>query len=271
MPIKKTTIWKDAVISWKHPNSWFPIMDTWLKDFIDIESIDCITPNQIEEASGLEKFEMLIKNNYTGIDDIIDLLATDIQYAFVRAYHGCRTESITQYIENGIIPLTNNEINKRVKTVLSLADLSGSVNIDHSELPIYYDSQRIYTALDDRHLCQYAGQYLVYGSEYLIAVFKDHKDLLKKIGIPTIIKLDIPLRIVCPGELNQLIKAMFKEWLFIKILASETPMIDFSITIQKKLDPSYIVGHYHPNEIFDPYLKKNYRPNKTECSHCAII
>jgi hypothetical protein len=56
---------------------------------------------------------------------------------------------------------------------------------------------KLYVALDDRHLLNYCGHYMIYGSEHVGAIAasltrkyrRDYGSALKRIGIPTLLRI----------------------------------------------------------------------------------
>lgn len=75
-----------------------------------------------------------------------------------------------------------------------------------------------------------------------------------KIGIPTIFICDIPIERISSSDLNELSGTMI-EAIFESIVNNQ--MIpkskDFTITMEEAVEPEYIVGHYHPEEIPNPH------------------
>jgi hypothetical protein len=87
---------------------------------------------------------------------------------------------------------------------------------------------RVYFEASGAHPIDYCGHYLLYGSEYAVAIlrsiscFPDYAQLLKQQGRPTLLTCDVPI-----------------EWLSERVLEELAASL-VSVYYKKKLDPEYV-------------------------------
>lgn len=187
-------------------------------------------------------------------------------YTKIRAFHACRPESIDEYYKNGIIPLDIVEWHAKA---INLFFNSKSSEVSKSQIEAIIKGVKtetregnVHLGLDDKFLIKYCGHYLIYGSEYLMAIAvklghavkKDLTRVLRNIGIPTIFVCDIPFFKISNCEILELSGTLL-EYLFESIL-SGTPIpssLDFTITLNDVVESEYIISHYNPKEIPNPH------------------
>jgi hypothetical protein len=121
---------------------------------------------------------------------------------------------------------------------------------------------KVHLGLDDKFLINYCGHYLIYGSEYLMAIAvhlghavgRDLTGVLRKIGTPTIFVCDIPVSKVSYSEILELSGTLLAD-LFKSILSvnPRPSSLDFTMTLNDIVGPECIISHYHPKEIPNPH------------------
>lgn len=179
-------------------------------------------------------------------------------YDYVRSYHGARPVDMQSYYETGLRPADDYELIRYAKSIYC-GDASLGVSEDEVDIVArnlkYSNSGRLFLALDDRALIERAGHYLIYGSEYVMALgielagerADDVQRILKSAGIPTMFVLNTPTARMTDSDLSQL------AW-FIGTNQSTTTgpeIIDFTIELDCALPPECVLSHYHPTEVPD--------------------
>jgi hypothetical protein len=96
-------------------------------------------------------------------------------------------------------------------------------------------------------------------------------EALRANGIPTILIIDLPLRLLDGDERRKLLsEEIFASWIWDYLLdCQETPLGYWCPIIRRKIPPAAIVGHYHPPILEDPYYRLIKRSGwPTTCEHC---
>jgi hypothetical protein len=122
----------------------------------------------------------------------------------------------------------------------------------------------VYLALDERHLLERCGHYLVYGSEALAGVAAQlHRHLgwnvqvlLLQTGTPTIFAFDVPCSALSAEDLDELARNIVGELEYPP--DGEPSMKDFTVAPRRRLPPSLIVRHYSVCRVHDPVLRREY-------------
>lgn len=162
------------------------------------------------------------------------------------------------YYESGLRPADDYELIRYAKSVFcgdgGLDVSEDAVDIAASNMR-YSNSGRLFLALDDRALIEWAGHYLIYGSEFVMSLGMelageragDVQRILKSAGTPTMFVLNAPTAQMTDSDLSQL------AW-YISTNQSTTAspeIIDFTIELDCVLPPACVLSHYHPTEVPD--------------------
>lgn len=215
------------IFDWKDKNTW-PI--NWRHGFID-------------EDSDLEWLVELFLSEYDAI----------------RTYHSCRPINIDSYYEYGLLVANYKDLKDHlINNVLGALE----INVDNEHIHAAVErlgnthNNSLFLAVDDRHLLEYCGHYLIYGSEYISALIADIQKRsgqvslndLKKIGSPSMIEVNLPLERISGNDLEQFVRQVNN------LIDDECECIqyDYTFEIYQPLPPDFIVGHYHPGTINDP-------------------
>lgn len=181
------------------------------------------------------------------IDDGYDIDFYEEGYTHLRAFHACRPLRISDYLNNGIIPISYES---------ALRDVKDRVVCDYvSEKEAILEYEEEWSEFDDMHkrvwvqmnkdlLLDTASHYLIYGSEFInvLAMNLGCRSRLRQIGIPTIFYCDIPMEDLTLVTLDG-IQDCFKK--------GYTRDIGFSVS---KVLPKNIVDYEHPTKrLNDPY------------------
>lgn len=119
------------------------------------------------------------------------------------------------------------------------------------------DHGRLFMVLDERELLRYAGHYLVYGSERLIAIAvalgrgsTTYRDHLRCRGVPTLIEAEVPISKLPAPAIDDLARRIAQ----IPAVRRRQPQppLDFTFTLRLPIEPHEIVHITHPKEIPDP-------------------
>ena len=196
----------------------------------------------------------------------------------IHVYHACRPIDPSTYYRDGLKIPVQEELLKQAIDIFSNGQFQEISEDDvilaesKMEKP---KNHRVYFALDDRHLEEYCGHYLIYGSEYISGIAAilsgfygpDYSQDLKKIGIPTIFEVHLPVSWIDESILAELVSEMAIA-IFEDNIASQ---IDFTITLHNSVPPEFIHSHHHPKQIIDPILERttyiyddNLSPNESK-------
>ena len=194
-------------------------------------------------------------------------------YDRVRLFHGCRPVDVTSYYTCGIKPLDRTHANAAAYTTflagafpeLTRADVDAAIE----EVGSHLREDRVYFCFDGRELVEYCGHYLIYGSEYLFGVgaslmrlrrrrdgrSPDYREALKRIGIPTLLIVDLPLALLRRSTVREIAEALLDGVGLTQGVADEAlreaPADRSGFWTDQVVPPAHIAGHTHPESIPD--------------------
>lgn len=211
-----------------------------------------------------------------GTDLLTDRLARFMAPHTVRMYHACRTDDAGRYIREGIKLRSKADLVAQIEglvdqhpTLHGLKDnLAHHIHIVDS---VAREEGTVFLTLDDRFMIEECGGYLIYGSEFIRGVLgRAGHPILRTIGTPTIIEVDLPLAEVSISLRRALAAKMAAEWIRIKVNRPDwTPRLDFTVALKTPVVPAWVVGHYHPTRIIDPLYGDIFRKTASPtCRHC---
>lgn len=175
------------------------------------------------------------------------------------AYHACRPIDVSSYYKDGLRIARHYDLVEIAQGIFANGNFDeisrDDVFASAQEMPSTSDN-RLYVALDDRHIINWCGDYLLYGSEYVIGIaaglsrnhISDYRQYLKNFGKPTIFKLQLPLTLMSVDCLAELASGMSRA-VFNNDIAHEE---DFTVTLHQPVPPEFITSHFHPTYIEDP-------------------
>jgi hypothetical protein len=201
---------------------------------------------------------------------------------YLRAYHGCKPIDIKPYFTSGLVPL---KVDKFVQSTIELFreyNLTEPVLLEAMhEISTEFRENLTWFVLDDRSFLDGAGHYLIYGGEYLQSVagiIQRKKGIpihlhLEKTGIPTVFVCDIPIKKLSIDDLWELSGAILENYFEIIFDGRKNNHgLNYGFSINTILSPEYLIDHYHPTEIENPFYNRMiYRPEKTNCFYCKKI
>lgn len=202
-------------------------------------------------------------------------LADALDGAFLLTFHGCRTEDAGEYHSDGLKVHDRETMAARLHGIVesnpSLAWMKDRLNAAISEIDNEIDVGRLYVVVDDTGLLEEAAHYLIYHSEWIVAVLGEAgRPVLRSRGVPTLLEIDLPLRMASRFARKELALVMLCEWT--RCICNEpdwSAPIDFSFCLDEDIAAEFIVGHSHPRELPDP-LERGivHRTKRHHCKAC---
>ncbi len=271
-PHDRATLPSD-VLSFSMPDTWRDAAWRILSDQVtdEVRSAFCAAPPKYLFSDDLGWLDDIIEMVSGEPSDIKALLGARLReaYGYFRAGHATRTDDLTPYYERGLRVLRPEEAQDKVRYLFLNGQFRGvsetrleaaieEVGEDTRAGHLYFAAREDSLYTEDGS----AGHYLVYGSEYLyclairVAGTMTAKKVLSRIGRPTMFVCDIPMDQIRDGTLEEF-AGMMLEYLFAGLVEQiETevlsPWSGSALSIWTDVAPECIVGHYHPEKVFDP-------------------
>jgi hypothetical protein len=126
--------------------------------------------------------------------------------------------------------------------------------------------------LSDEALLRDSAHYLIHGSEWIMSLFDERgRRILKRLGAPTFIEIDLPATMTHGNDRDQLARVMLMEWTRLACNGHEwSAPVDFSFFLVQDVPPACVVGHSHPEKMIDPHDgMREYRSPITSCKFCG--
>lgn len=260
-----TDVW-----DWQSLNSWRSAIWKLLSKYVDQSVINSFVerPPQYVVSDDLTSLEKHIYEVSEIEIDIRSHLAAQLkrQFRAFRGAHATRAVNLESFYTEGLQPLTSQAANLRAKEIFLGGDFpelqEGDLNKAISDAGCELREGRVYFEGNERSLISQARHYLLYGSEYLIAIAahlpkkRDYRQVLKAFGNPTMFVCDVPFRLIPDSMISEFagaaIEVVFQE------LLDESEAFDSleggaGFCIYEALPADCIVGHYHPVNIRDPF------------------
>lgn len=190
-----------------------------------------------------------------------DLLVERLHEVFhsIRAFHACSPVDLSSYFAEGLKPLSVASTNEKIREFyldgrfpeLTAADVDTAIADIGPKLRDGY----LWFGLDDRFLVRYCGHYLLYGSEYVMAVAaslsrvrgRNYQRCLHGRGIPTVFACDIPLSSCSTGTVREFCQSIIGGIVSHRRRKHPPAIVrDHGFSLRVQLPPSNIRGHYHP-------------------------
>jgi len=195
--------------------------------------------------------------------DFVDALNS--AWTHIRAFHGCSVTAVETYYGAGLRPLSLRRTNEWAREYfLRVCPRLTNESVDHAIARTGQDydqrDEKVCLALDSSHLVSHCAHYLVYGSEYLLALATelmpedgegepcDFRQYLRDRGLPTVFVCDVPIRRVDAGAREELARILLAETFRWLIDPNHVPRSRrFGFPISRTLEPKHIVTHFHPS------------------------
>lgn len=238
--------------------TWDPLIKRVLKRYWGKEY--CVTVKRvaqnIDECDDLDSWFNLMSDKVAK-DEVINAVMEEMieKYESVLVFHACRPMRIDDYYRHGIRTLTADEVQNTFHSIFA----SCSTREDRERVIENYQSESVvYVVLDDRHLVQHCGHYLVYGGEYLTSLIAKLPNLneamyekLRQRGKATIFVCCLPFNIL--SDLNVLAEQLLVDHCCrIGNIYKCVALHGFTVTVRGGVSSESLVSHYHPARIHDP-------------------
>lgn len=269
--------WKGRLIDWKDSTSWAPAVSRWIRPYLNARGIRHLAALGYHDLcwDDPEWRDIAQEVLAEDIEDVAVRLGNALEPASVAAYHGCRTVDAGDYHRHGIIRNDPDRLADSVRQLVQEADAFAAFRPGLEDRIARFDAKDrdtglVYAVIDDRALVELGGQYLIYGSEWVLCVLGDARDQLRQHGVPTIITVRLPLSATTEDDRRELASALLQEWARIKVnRPTWVPRKDFSFILSADVPASWVVGHRHPTRIPDAFeqLAARHYPDAA-CRHC---
>jgi hypothetical protein len=259
------------------PTGWLPHLTAWLTPRFRADGLRRLKPGVFRDDLCWDDSDwsrVLEKCLTADMAYHTEKLAEAIESATLRSYHGCRTTDAGIYSREGLRTHDREVMKERLRTIVESYSQLRYVKPRLSEAITKIDNTldigRLYVVADDQALIKHAAYYLIYGSEWISAVLGYDRSVLKTIGVPTLLEIDLPLRVSSLATRREFAVKMLREWTrFACNLPDWSAPIDFTFTLGADIPPEWVMGHSHPKELVDPLERFSiYRTPSVDCAHC---
>jgi hypothetical protein len=257
---------------WKKAQTWLPFVSKVLRPLLQRNAIKKIRAHDSSDfyADDSEWLKLLGRPLTIRVDSAVRRLATALALMRMRTYHGCRPKDVRTYFKNGLRIHSHNLLKAQIHELIADGALLERILTNRQEL--FIDEQRdgkLYVVADDRHLIEFAGHYMIYGSEWLSAVLLHHRDRLLQFGTPTVLEISLPLARVDRQTRIELARHMLTEWVRQPVQFDQVINLDFTFMFKEDLPPELIGSHFHPQEIPN-WLERMGPPYRVDSSQCEL-
>jgi hypothetical protein len=216
-----------------------------------------------------------------GFEQTVVEFADDLVNFDVGVFHACRPLDVAEYLTEGLATATWAERKERLCRLIrelevKREDADRLLKAFQEEMSVPdIDIGALFLALDRRHLLEFCGHYLILGSEWGASrLGSSYYPGLRQLGIPTLLRIRLPLAWASLGDRKALAKELLCEWTRLTALEeSSVRDIDFTFRLNRSIPSAAIVSHSHPSDIPDPHHPEGWgqiwKNPKTRCLHCT--
>ncbi|MFA6025548.1 MAG: hypothetical protein WC727_03840, partial [Ignavibacteriaceae bacterium] len=238
---------EEKIFCWSNFDNW----KTSFAEFIQIVFPDNIfsliekhkgSIEGIDWAGQLEEYVHDDNDNYYYDSEFLQYFKNT--YSHLLTFHGCRPSDILSYYKYGLLVL-DVELQNKYYEKMFLNKNFNKVTLDDfnfaiSTLKKEKRENELYLAIDDKELIEFAGHYLIYGSEYIMCLAAilserigiDYKASLREIGKPTVFKIKLPVYLVNDKDISHMFKYLFRLWIYNTV---------HKTNFMKSLDHSFLI------------------------------
>lgn len=243
--------------------SWKADLWNLVETFADQAVIDAFLadPPEFVVSDDMSWLEDKVRKVHGVSIDVFDLMMNALQqrYRTLRAAHGTRTADVGSFYNEGIHPLQPLLVQRQARDrFLSSAypELT-QAHLDRAIAAVSHDTRadRVWFECNETELIRRNGHYMLYGSEYLLAIvahiegLRDYRPDLKRVGEPVVFLCDVPMSYLHPRSFRSF-AGRAVEILFEEVLGETggpSPTRGGAFSIRQTLTPKHIVGHYRPS------------------------
>ena len=263
-----TTI-SSVPLNWEDSDAWSTDLESLAPEVFNESVIDCLTKETPEyiTSDDLSWLGRILPRDLRETCDLRSEVLGRLRSHFTHlvAYHGRRPISLDSYRRTGIGPLdatdAHDELVQKVCGVSASGPTEKEVREACALADATYRQGRVFFEASRRHLLDFCGHYLLYGSEYAVGILRsssrypDHAQLLKLQGRPTLLTCNVPLRWLQQGTQEELtgtlISAYFKKKLYSGYKHPQQ-CEGFGFEIYQTLTPELINEVEYPEHVHDP-------------------
>jgi hypothetical protein len=263
------------LIVYEEPATWMPLVHDFLGPQLRPGGLAWRRKRRLDrmEIDDPDWLRLLASGLTVKLDAVEEEFTSLLRSWNVLGYHGCRPQDLTPYFTNGIKALDPSELMQSLHDAVEQANIPdlGEVILALGRTRLnQHTNSIVYFVLDQRHLLDFSGHYLIYGSEWLCSVFAKSRALLLSSGVPTLLKVRFPLGYVSTSDRRQLARHLLHEWTRLSTMRlQESRSVDFSFAVRDRIPAEMIVGHSHPSSINDPLEGgREYVNSSVTCQHC---
>lgn len=278
LPQGDDAVWEGRRIIWKKPNTWVPAVTAWLATDFRADAMRRLRPGKVREIcwddhDWLAVLGRCVKGSF---ECLTDSLADALLGSVVRTYHGCRTDDAGSYFRDGLLVHNRDRLKARAAAIIDahpeLHYMKDRLDRAIAELGNEIDHGKAYVVVSDEALLDYSAHYLIHGSEWIMSLFhEDGRSILRSIGAPTLIEIDLPLAVTHSLDRRAFAEDMLQEWTRLACNGREwVAPINHTFFLWRDVPPECVVGHTHPAAITNPHDQmRPYRSPVTTCKHCV--
>ncbi len=279
LPQGDDAVWEGRRIIWKEPNTWVPTVTAWLAPDFRADALRRLRPGKVREICWDDHDWLAVLGRCVkgSVECLTDSLADALLGSVVRTYHGCRTDDAGSYFRDGLLVHNRDQLKARAAAIIDahpeLHYMKDRLDRAIAELGNEIDHGKAYVVVSDEALLDDSAHYLIHGSEWIMSLFhEDGRSILRSIGAPTLIEIDLPLAVTHSSDRRAFAEDMLQEWTRLACNGQEwIAPINHTFFLVRDVPPECVVGHTHPAEITNPHDQmRPYRSPVTTCKHCAV-
>jgi len=180
-------------------------------------------------------------------------------------YHGCRPLDVTTYYQRGLLTGNISDLNRRGEELFYTPEfpfVTRQIMDDALRSIPDIDDGKLFVVLDEIDFVNDSAHYMIYGSEHLCGVGaslmratgRDFRQILKRHGKPTLVRIALPQTLVDDDQVLDLARHLCSDlWDLRK--KDAPPCYSWSFILRDSLPSHCIMDHIHPNRIPDPLLQ----------------
>ncbi len=267
-----------SILDWRETEDWKNAVQTYAREFLH-EGL--ITDLRESGVTNCWSDDMSWLPNSTIVESIEEAFCC--YYSEVKCFHGARPSNVASYFESGLLGQNQDYLEEEFCRIFSDVEerhlRQAVLELESRGLS---EKGKVYLVCDDRDLVEECGHYLIQGSEYIMALAatlarrssasEDYRLRLRKIGIPTIFEVNLPVSMIPALQLNELIRCIIASWCSGQLASEDEYDYEMNFAIHNDIGAKHIVGHYHPNRIRDPHIELEwYTPAQISCEVCHAL